>query len=96
MYRKLYSREESISKAFAPGYRKHPTESRKFGPSVSREQHLLDLQHLNVEDKRAVGWNARHRLAAIGLACGDSQSAFATNRHTSNANIPTLDDLAVS
>ncbi len=54
---------------------------------------LLDLQHLDVEDQSAVGWNTRHGLAAIRQVCWDGQSALAADGHASNANIPPLDDL---
>lgn len=57
---------------------------------------LLDLQQLDVEDKGAVGGNTRNGLAAVCQVCWDSESTLTTNRHTSNTDVPSLDDLAGS
>lgn len=57
---------------------------------------LFDLQKLDVEDEGAVRRDARDTLAAVGQVCRDGQSAFTTNRHTSNADIPSLDNLTLS
>ena len=71
----------------------NPTKSHRKSGGLFIAARLLDLQHLDVEDQGAVGWNTRHRLAAIGKVCWDGQSALATNRHASNADVPTLDNL---
>lgn len=57
---------------------------------------LLDLQQLDVEDKGAVCGDTRNGFAAIGKVCWDGESALSTDRHTSNTNVPALDDLAGS
>lgn len=57
---------------------------------------LLDLKKLNVENERAVRRDARQGLAPVGQVGGDGQAALATDRHTDNADVPALDDLALA
>ena len=68
----------------------------RVGLIIGDHGHLLDLEKLDVEDKLAVGGNARQSLAAVGKMCGNGQTALATDGHAGNTDIPALDDLALT
>jgi len=55
---------------------------------------LLHAQQLDVKDQGAVGGNTWKSFATVRKACGDGESAFTSNLHTSNSDIPALDDFA--
>lgn len=61
-----------------------------------RPNSLLDLEELDIEGQGAVGRDAWDTLAAVGVVSGNGQSALATDGHASNADVPSLDDLALS
>ncbi len=54
----------------------------------------LDGEHLYLKDEVRVGWNAGHVLAAVAQVCRYRDPSFSADRHSSNADVPTLDDLA--
>lgn len=56
----------------------------------------LDLEKLNVEDQLAVGWDAGDALAAVGEVGRNRQTTLAADGHASNADIPALDNLALT
>ena len=64
--------------------------------AIGNHGRLLDLEKLDVEDKLAVGGDARQSLAAVGKMCGNSQATLATDGHAGNTDIPSLDDLALA
>jgi hypothetical protein len=55
---------------------------------------LFDFQQLDVEDKLGVTWDTRDALLSVGKMGGNGNTALATCSHTSNADIPTFDNLA--
>lgn len=56
----------------------------------------FDLEQLDIKGERAVRRDAGQSLAAVGEAGRDGQATLATNGHADNADIPTLDDLALA
>lgn len=59
-------------------------------------EHLLNLEELNVKDQSGVGWDAGEALLAVGEVCGNCQSSFTTNGHACNTDVPTLDHFTSS
>jgi hypothetical protein len=57
---------------------------------------LLDLKQLDVEDQCAVRRDPGHGTASVGKVCRDGQPALSANRHAHNADIPTLNNLALA
>ena len=68
----------------------------RVGLVIGNHGHLLDLEKLDVEDKLAVGGDARQSLAAVGKMCGNTQTTLATDGHAGNTDIPSLDDLTLA
>jgi len=54
---------------------------------------LFNAQQLDVKDQSAVSRNTREGFAAICKACWDGESAFTSNLHACNSNIPAFDNL---
>lgn len=55
---------------------------------------LLDLQQLDVKDEGRIGRDSWHTSAAIGVLRWNSQASLSTDLHTSNTDVPALDDFA--
>ncbi|KAI6761048.1 hypothetical protein HG531_001601 [Fusarium graminearum] len=54
------------------------------------------MDKLDIEDQGAVGGNAGEATGAVGEVGGNGKTAFATNGHADDTNVPTLDDLALA
>ena len=91
----LYSGEGSISKASASTFAKRSTENMRTRNEISVTS-LLDFQQLDVEGEGGVSGDTRNTFAAVGEVCGNGESALATDRHTSDTNVPSLDNFASS
>lgn len=57
---------------------------------------LLDLKELDIEDELRVGGDTGESLLAVGQVRRDRDAALTTGGHTSNTDVPTLDDLALA
>ena len=58
-------------------------------------ERLVDRDALDVKDQVRVGGNVRgSALLAVGHGGGDGEATLTTRRHTSDTNVPALDDLA--
>lgn len=57
---------------------------------------LLDLKELDIEGELRVGRDTRDTLLAVGKVRRDEDAAFTTSGHTSNTDVPALNDLALA
>lgn len=57
---------------------------------------LFHSQKLDVKNESGVLGDTRQALGTVSKRSRDSKSAFTTNLHTSNTQIPTLDDFTTA